>query len=303
MNANQYLHRYGATRELLGAIALNGRANAGRNPAAIYRDPMTMDDYLSARPITLAVRPLRLRRPVRRRRSRSIVSDARRRRRPAEAGDPDRGGRHPDPRAGLVGPGHAHPRAAGARPGRAPVDPDRACAPPTSTSPCSTTASPSTPSPGSRRSGSAGSARPQDWLDGGRRIALDGELPVNPHGGQLSEGRTHGFGFLYEAMAQLRARGRRPPGRRRPGRGRHHRRRHPRFIARPSFLLALNHDPDIHLSPEPTEMTECRSYRADADRAGLFERHAQFAAIPHRFPRWAENDTRKERRVLRPLAV
>jgi len=29
-------------------------------------------------------------------------------------------------------------------------------------------------------------------------------LPVNPHGGQLSEGRTHGFGFLYEAMAQLR---------------------------------------------------------------------------------------------------
>ena len=37
---------------MLGWIALNGRANAGRNPAAIYRDPMTMDDYLSARPIT-----------------------------------------------------------------------------------------------------------------------------------------------------------------------------------------------------------------------------------------------------------
>ena len=52
MNANQYLHRYGATRELLGLIALNGRANAARNPVAIYRDPMTMDDYLSARPIT-----------------------------------------------------------------------------------------------------------------------------------------------------------------------------------------------------------------------------------------------------------
>src|SRR4029450_12861899 len=52
MNANQYLHRYGATRELLGWIARNDRANAARNPVAIYRDPMTMDDYLSARPIT-----------------------------------------------------------------------------------------------------------------------------------------------------------------------------------------------------------------------------------------------------------
>ena len=52
MNAHQYLHRYGAPREMLGLIALNGRANAARNPAAIYRDPMTMDDYLSARPIT-----------------------------------------------------------------------------------------------------------------------------------------------------------------------------------------------------------------------------------------------------------
>ena len=52
MNANQYLHRYGAPREMLGWIALNGRANAALNPAAIYRDPMSMDDYLSARPIS-----------------------------------------------------------------------------------------------------------------------------------------------------------------------------------------------------------------------------------------------------------
>src|SRR4029077_615801 len=32
MNANQYMHRYGATRETLGWIALNDRANAARNP-------------------------------------------------------------------------------------------------------------------------------------------------------------------------------------------------------------------------------------------------------------------------------
>ena len=64
MNANQYLHRYGATREMLGLIAVNGRTNAGRNPAAIYRDPMTMDDYMSARPDHHTVRALRLRRAL-----------------------------------------------------------------------------------------------------------------------------------------------------------------------------------------------------------------------------------------------
>src|SRR3546814_43426 len=52
MNANQYLARYGAPREMLGWIAINGRTNAGRNPAAIYREPMTMADYMDARPRT-----------------------------------------------------------------------------------------------------------------------------------------------------------------------------------------------------------------------------------------------------------
>src|SRR5205823_13870263 len=36
MNANQYLHRFGASRELLGVIALTARTNAARNPVAIY---------------------------------------------------------------------------------------------------------------------------------------------------------------------------------------------------------------------------------------------------------------------------
>jgi acetyl-CoA acetyltransferase len=42
------------------------------------------------------------------------------------------------------------------------------------------------------------------WPDRGRRIALDGDLPVNPHGGQLSERRSHGFDLLLEAVTQLR---------------------------------------------------------------------------------------------------
>jgi acetyl-CoA acetyltransferase len=42
------------------------------------------------------------------------------------------------------------------------------------------------------------------FLEGGHRISRSGELPLNTHGGQLSAGRTHGFGFFREAVLQLR---------------------------------------------------------------------------------------------------
>ena len=41
------------------------------------------------------------------------------------------------------------------------------------------------------------------FIEGGERIALNGPLPLNTHGGQLSAGRLHGYGFVHEACVQL----------------------------------------------------------------------------------------------------
>jgi acetyl-CoA acetyltransferase len=202
MNANQYMHRYGATREMLGWIALNGRANAARNPAAIYRDPMTMDDYLSARPITTPFGLYDCDVPC----DASIavvVSDA------SVAGDLPK----PAVRIDAVGTQILEriswdqetithePQVLGqsthlwTRTDLTPADVDLALLYDGFTFNAVTWL---------EALGFCGLGEAEDWMDGGRRIALAGELPVNPHGGQLSEGRTHGYGFVYEAVTQLR---------------------------------------------------------------------------------------------------
>ncbi|HUE58078.1 MAG TPA: hypothetical protein VMO88_00715, partial [Acidimicrobiales bacterium] len=45
------------------------------------------------------------------------------------------------------------------------------------------------------------------YVEGGTAIALDGKLPLNTQGGQLSGGRLHGYGMLHEAVVQLRGQG------------------------------------------------------------------------------------------------
>ena len=52
MMAQRHFHEFGTTAEQLGQIAVNARKNAALNPKAIYRDPMTLDDYLAARMIS-----------------------------------------------------------------------------------------------------------------------------------------------------------------------------------------------------------------------------------------------------------
>src|SRR4051812_3778834 len=52
LTMQRYMHDSGATREQLAQIAVVARANAVHNPLAVYREPLTIDDYLSSRMIS-----------------------------------------------------------------------------------------------------------------------------------------------------------------------------------------------------------------------------------------------------------
>jgi len=42
------------------------------------------------------------------------------------------------------------------------------------------------------------------WVDAESRVLIDGRIPINSHGGSLSEGATRGTGHVREAVVQLR---------------------------------------------------------------------------------------------------
>jgi acetyl-CoA acetyltransferase len=50
--ARNYMRTFGVTREDVGRIAVAQRANALRNPHALMKTPLTLDQYLAARPIS-----------------------------------------------------------------------------------------------------------------------------------------------------------------------------------------------------------------------------------------------------------
>ncbi|MHC5257766.1 thiolase C-terminal domain-containing protein [Streptomyces sp. UC4497] len=204
-NAQRHFHEYGTTRETLGWIALNQRANAALNPEAIYRDPLTMDDYLSARPITspfglydcdvpcdgsIAVVV-------------SSVDAARELPKPpvlveavgtqlVERLEWDQTTSTHEPQV-LGQAAHLWTRTQ-----LRPDDVDVALLYDGFTVNCLSWL---------EALGFCGIGEAKDFLDGGKNIARDGVLPVNPHGGQLSHGRTHGMGLVREAITQLRGEG------------------------------------------------------------------------------------------------
>jgi acetyl-CoA acetyltransferase len=202
MMASRHFHEFGTTREQLAWIALNGRRNAVDNPRAIYREPMSRADYLSVRMVST---PLCLYDcDVPSDGSTAVV---------VSAVDTEPDLRTAPVRVESVGTAiHGRPswdqwedlttmalRDAAAmlwaNTSLTPADVDVAelydgfsfitlC--------------------WLEALGFCGHGEGGPFVEGGTRIARDGEVPLNTHGGQLSAGRLHGYGFLHEACLQLR---------------------------------------------------------------------------------------------------
>lgn len=204
-NAQRHMHRYGTTRETLGWLALNQRANAGLNPTAIYRDPLTMDDYLTARPVTTPFGLYDCDVPCDA--SVAVVVSARETARDLaqppvfveavgtqiiERIEWDQSTSTHEPQV-LGQSAHLWSRTS-----LRPTDVDVAQLYDGFTFNALSWL---------EGLGFCGIGEAKDFLDGGKNIARDGLLPLNTHGGQLSHGRTHGMGLLHEAVVQLRGAG------------------------------------------------------------------------------------------------
>ncbi len=202
MNASNHFHRYGTTRDALAAIAVNARRNAGLNPDAVYRQPMTPDDYYGARMISSPFGLYDCDVPCDG--SIAVVVSAR------EAG---RDLRHPPVLVDSVGTQIID---------RVSWDQGTLSHEPQTLGPAAHLWSRSSLRPGDvdvaqlydgftfnclswiEALGFCGIGEAGDFLADPTRIALEGQLPLNTFGGQLSAGRTHGYGFIHEAVVQLR---------------------------------------------------------------------------------------------------
>ncbi|WP_051461572.1 thiolase C-terminal domain-containing protein [Tomitella biformata] len=200
--ASHYFHRYGDAKEALGAIAVNTRHNASANPEAVYRDPITMADYLNARPVSTPFGLYDCDVPVDG--AVAVIVSA-----IDTVGDlPHKpvfveavGTQMMEPLSWDQGTLTHLPQSLGpsahlwSRTDQRPEDVDVALLYDGFTF----NALSWLEGLGFCELGGA-----SDFIDGGRGIAIDGRLPLNPHGGQLSAGRTHGYGFFREAVLQLR---------------------------------------------------------------------------------------------------
>jgi acetyl-CoA acetyltransferase len=199
--ATRHMKRYGLTREQLAQVAINDHRNAALNPRAIVREPLTMDKYMSARMITT---PFCLYDCDRFTDASTVVI--------VSAGDAlDEVKSQPIRIAASAGSldRYSWDQA------------EWASAYPTGRDLWRNTDY-TAKDVDTVQFYDGFAFQPITWLEGlgfceigeggrfiegGTRIARDGELPMNTGGGQLGWGRLHGFGFAYESVVQLRGDG------------------------------------------------------------------------------------------------
>jgi acetyl-CoA acetyltransferase len=195
------MHRYGLTREQLSVLPVVQRANAAHNPNAVYRDPISVDDYLGARMISTPLCLFDCDVPCdgatafvisRVEHASALDHEA--------IGVASVGCRHDDRYTWEYGRDITRISSRSAsevweHTSLTPADVDVAelydgfsiithC--------------------WLEDFGFCGVGESGSFLEGGDRVRIGGELPVNTNGGQLSAGRLHGFGYLHEACLQLR---------------------------------------------------------------------------------------------------
>ena len=200
--ARRHMHDYGTTRTQLGAIAVNGRANAAANPQAIYTEPMTIDDYLAVRMISDPLCLYDCDVPCDG--STAVVVSHRDHAPGAPAGAVGinsmgtaiRGRPSWDQFDDLTSMMMRHTAASMWERTELTVD-DVDTAQLYDGFSWLTLA-------WIEAMGFCGKGESGAFVEGGANIAPAGPVPLNTSGGQLSAGRLHGFGHLHEAIMQLR---------------------------------------------------------------------------------------------------
>ncbi|MCU1345481.1 MAG: hypothetical protein JWL70_1747 [Acidimicrobiia bacterium] len=201
LHCQRHMHLYGTTKEQLGWLAVNSRRNAALNPLALYQNPMTIDDYMAARVISTPFGLLDCDVPV----DGSIafvISPV------AYASDCPNRPIRVEAMGGSRGTGGWVNRAD--YPKMASVDAANEMWSRTDLTPADIDVAELYDGftfltfAWLEALGICGDGEAGPFVDQGTRIALDGELPLNTYGGQLSAGRMHGYWVLHEACVQLR---------------------------------------------------------------------------------------------------
>jgi acetyl-CoA acetyltransferase len=205
--AQRYLDTYGVGRDALGLVAINGRANAARNPHALFREPLSMEQYLGARMIREPLCVLDMDPPVDAGDA-FVLTTAERARdlghRPvllhaATSGRTDR------PFADQLEDYTISGKEIVAW--RLWEKSDVALSDVDVFFPYdgfSIMALSWVEAVGYCQPGEAGPFLAKHWSAGENRVLIDGRVPINTHGGSLSEGATQGAGHFREAVTQLR---------------------------------------------------------------------------------------------------